>query len=178
MAGLQLYMCIGGPPDLSAKPTERELAREKQRVVFGAEETGYQAIQGTKPQTLGFGLNDSPVGLAAWIVEKFRTWCDCDGNPDTIFTKDELLTNITLYWVTETAASSARLYYESRHPTSPVEQQEDRSADCLRRLPEGDHRGIAQLIGVALQPGAADRAAKGRTLRRVRAAGAFRHRRA
>ena len=120
MAGLHLNMCIGGPPDPNAKPTERELARQKQRVVFGAEETGYQAIQGTKPQTLGFGLNDSPIGLAAWIVEKFRTWCDCDGNPETIFTKDELLTNITLYWVTETAASSARLYYESRHPTSPV----------------------------------------------------------
>ena len=60
-------------------------------------------------------LNDSPVGLAAWIVEKFRTWCDCDGNPETIFTRDELLTNITLYWVTQTAASSARIYYESRH---------------------------------------------------------------
>ena len=102
--------------------------------MFGAEETGYQAIQGTKPQTLGFGLNDSPIGLAAWIVEKFRTWCDCDGNPETIFTKDELLTNITLYWVTETAASSARLYYESRHPTSSGQQQEDRSADRLRRL--------------------------------------------
>ena len=120
MAGLHLNMCIGGPPDPNAKPTERELARQKTRITFGAEETGYQQIQGTKPQTLGFGLNDSPVGLAAWIVEKFRTWCDCNGNPETVFTKDELLTNITLYWVTETAASSARLYYESRHPTSPV----------------------------------------------------------
>ena len=60
-------------------------------------------------------LNDSPVGLAAWIVEKFRTWCDCNGDPETVFTKDELLTNITLYWVTQTAASSARIYYESRH---------------------------------------------------------------
>ena len=120
MAGLHLNMCIGGPPDPNAKPTERELARQKQRVVFGAEETGYQAIQGTKPQTLGFGLNDSPIGLAAWIVEKFRTWCDCGGNPEAIFTKDELLTNITFYWITETAGSSARLYYESRHPTSPV----------------------------------------------------------
>jgi pimeloyl-ACP methyl ester carboxylesterase len=87
--------------------------------VFQTEETGYQQIQGTKPQTVGIALNDSPVGLAAWIVEKFRTWCDCDGNPETVFTKDELLTNITLYWVTQTAASSARIYYESRHPLSP-----------------------------------------------------------
>ena len=114
MAGLHLNMCIGGPPDPNAKPTERELARQKTRITFGAEETGYQQIQGTKPQTLGFGLNDSPVGLAAWIVEKFRTWCDCNGNPETVFTKDELLTNITLYWVTQTGGSSTRIYYENR----------------------------------------------------------------
>ena len=88
------------------------------RQTFQAEETGYQQIQGTKPQTIGIALNDSPVALAAWIVEKFRTWCDCDGDPETMFTKDELLTNITLYWVTQTAASSARIYYESRHPTT------------------------------------------------------------
>ena len=177
MAGLHLNMCIGGPPDPNAKPTERELARQKQRLTFGAEETGYQAIQGTKPQTLGFGLNDSPIGLAAWIVEKFRTWCDCDGNPETIFTKDELLTNITLYWVTETAASSAR-FSSVEAPDQSGEQQEDRGTDGLRRLPEGDHRGIAQLVGVALQPGAAHRDAQGRALRRLRAAGAVRQRRA
>ena len=119
VAGLHLNMCFGAAPSPDAKLTEAELARQKVRQAFQNEETGYQQIQGTKPQTLGFALNDSPVGLAAWIVEKFRTWCDCDGNPEKIFTKDELLTNITLYWVTETAASSARLYYESRHPTSP-----------------------------------------------------------
>ncbi len=77
-------------------------------------EGGYSHEQGTKPQTLGYGLNDSPVGLAAWIVEKFRTWSDCAGDVESIFTRDELLTNITIYWVTETAPSSARLYYESR----------------------------------------------------------------
>ena len=121
VAGLHLNMCLGGaPPGGDAGLSEADLARQKVRQAFQAEETGYQQIQGTKPQTLGFALNDSPVGLAAWIVEKFRTWCDCNGNPETIFTKDELLTNITLYWVTETAASSARLYYESRHPTSPA----------------------------------------------------------
>jgi pimeloyl-ACP methyl ester carboxylesterase len=87
----------------------------RSRQNFQTEETGYSTEQGTKPQTIGAALNDSPIGLAAWIIEKFRTWCDCDGNPETKFTKDELLTNITIYWLTETAASSARLYYETRH---------------------------------------------------------------
>jgi microsomal epoxide hydrolase len=122
VAGLHLNMCTAAAPpgDPDEGLSEPEKARLKVRQTFQAEETGYQQIQGTKPQTIGIALNDSPVGLAAWIVEKFRTWCDCDGNPDTIFTKDELLTNITLYWATETAASSARIYYESRH--APPEQ--------------------------------------------------------
>jgi epoxide hydrolase len=118
VAGLHLNMCFGAPPagaDANAGLTDRERERVKIRQAFQNEETGYQQIQGTKPQTLGVALNDSPAGLAAWIVEKFRTWCDCNGDPETIFTKDELLTNITLYWVTQTAASSARIYYESRH---------------------------------------------------------------
>ena len=118
VAGLHLNMCFGAAPagaDPNAGLTDKERERVKLRQVFQNEETGYQQIQGTKPQTLGVALNDSPVGLAAWIVEKFRTWCDCDGNPENVFTKDELLTNITLYWLTQTAASSARIYYESRH---------------------------------------------------------------
>jgi microsomal epoxide hydrolase len=90
-------------------------------------ESGYSAIQGTKPQTIGYGLEDSPVGLAAWIVEKFRAWSDCGGNVERSFTKDQLLTNITLYWVTATATSSARLYYEMRRagatalPQAPIQ---------------------------------------------------------
>jgi pimeloyl-ACP methyl ester carboxylesterase len=117
VAGLHINMCTAAAPagDPNEGLSEAEKARLKVRQAFQAEETGYQQIQGTKPQTIGIALNDSPVGLAAWIVEKFRTWCDCDGNPETIFTRDELLTNITLYWVTQTAASSARIYYESRH---------------------------------------------------------------
>ena len=79
------------------------------------EERGYQEIQGTKPQTLGFALNDSPVGLCAWIVEKFRTWSDCDGNPENSYTKDQLLTNVMIYWVTQTFHSASRIYYEERH---------------------------------------------------------------
>jgi len=120
VAGLHINMCRANPPagDPNAGLTDAERARLKARDVFQAEETGYQQIQGTKPQTIGIALNDSPAGLAAWVVEKFRTWCDCDGNPEKIFTKDELLTNIMLYWVTQTAASSARIYYETRHLTA------------------------------------------------------------
>ncbi len=77
-------------------------------------EGGYSHQQSTKPQTLSYGLNDSPVGLAAWIVEKFRTWSDCEGDPERVFSRDELLTNVMIYWATETIHSSTRLYYESR----------------------------------------------------------------
>lgn len=75
-------------------------------------EGGYAMIQGSKPQTLAYGLNDSPVGLAGWIVEKFRSWSDCDGDLENSFSKDELLANITLYWVTQTISSSVRIYFE------------------------------------------------------------------
>jgi len=78
------------------------------------EEGGYSHIQSTRPQTLGYGLNDSPVGLAAWIIEKFRAWSDCNGNVESVFTRDELLTNVMIYWVTQTITSSTRLYYETR----------------------------------------------------------------
>lgn len=77
-------------------------------------EGGYSHIQATRPQTLGYGLNDSPAGLAAWIVEKFRVWSDCGGDVESVFSRDELLTNVMVYWVTQTMPSSTRLYYESR----------------------------------------------------------------
>ena len=75
----------------------------------------YQVIQGSRPQTLGYGLTDSPAGLAAWIVEKFREWSDCGGSVEKRFSKDELLTNIMIYWTTGSITSSLRLYYEHRH---------------------------------------------------------------
>jgi pimeloyl-ACP methyl ester carboxylesterase len=82
-----------------------------------ANEAGYAEIQRTKPQTLAYGLNDSPAGLAAWIVEKFRTWSDCEGDPERRFTKDQLLTNVMIYWVTGAIGSSVRLYNEElNHP--------------------------------------------------------------
>jgi pimeloyl-ACP methyl ester carboxylesterase len=78
-----------------------------------AAEDGYSAEQSTKPQTIGYSLVDSPVGLCAWIVEKFRTWADCGGVPENALTRDQILDDITLYWFTRTGASAARLYWES-----------------------------------------------------------------
>ncbi|WP_242851322.1 alpha/beta hydrolase [Clostridium sp. DMHC 10] len=78
------------------------------------------SIQSSKPQTLAYGLSDSPVGLAAWIIEKFRAWSDCNGELQQKFSKDELLTNIMIYWVTNTIGSSARIYYENMHSLPPM----------------------------------------------------------
>lgn len=89
----------------------------------GMAESGYVMIQGSKPQTLAYGLNDSPVGLAGWIIEKFRSWSDCDGDVERSYTKDELLTNIMIYWVTQTIHSSIRGYYEGMHSSALFEMQ-------------------------------------------------------
>merc|ERR1719420_1267893 len=75
-------------------------------------DSGYSKIQGTKPQTIGTALNDSPSGLLAWIVEKLRTWSDCCGDPEQCFSKMDMVTNVAMYWFGEAATSSARLYYE------------------------------------------------------------------
>ena len=117
LIGMHLNMVIAIPEntkDLDGVTGEEVEALLEARK-FLKDETGYQGIQGTKPQTLSYALNDSPAGLAAWIVEKFRTWSDCNGDVESRFTKDQLLTNIMLYWLPETANSSCRLYYEAMH---------------------------------------------------------------
>jgi pimeloyl-ACP methyl ester carboxylesterase len=81
---------------------------------WAAAEGGYIAMQATKPQTLAFSLTDSPIGLAAWIVEKFRAWSDCDGDVERSFSLDALLTDISLYWFSDSLAASLRLYKENR----------------------------------------------------------------
>ena len=124
LIGLHTNFVIAGPPRgaSNAEVPDEEMELRQERAAAFADGRGYQAIQGTKPQTLGYGLNDSPAGLAAWIVEKFHGWSDNDGNVESAFTKDELLANITLYWVTQTITSSSRLYYESGNTpaTRPV----------------------------------------------------------
>lgn len=104
------------PDDLT--PAEQEFVKKTQAWMQG--EGAYAMLHATKPQTLAYGLNDSPVGLAAWLVEKYRSWSDCHGDVETRFSKNELLTFVTLYWVTGTIGSSIRLYYESnREPQNP-----------------------------------------------------------
>ncbi len=123
---------VGIRPDLRPDlPGLSEAERAYQQGVqrWSEEEGGYSHIQRTRPQTLSYGLNDSPAGLAAWIVEKFRAWSDCDGNVERRFTKDELLTSITIYWATQTVGSSIRWYFERTH--SPVPQKWERiSVPC------------------------------------------------
>ncbi len=92
-------------------PAEQEFGKIIQHWWYT--EGAYNMIQSTKPQTLGYGLNDSPVGLASWIIEKFNSWSDNKGNIENVFTKDELITNIMIYWVTQTINTSIRTYLEN-----------------------------------------------------------------
>ena len=103
-----------GTPDQS-EFAEDELHKFETNTNFFIQEDGYFKIQATKPQTVTYGLNDSPVGLCAWILEKRYTWGDCNGDVESRFSKDELITVIMLYWITESFGTSARYYYEAAH---------------------------------------------------------------
>jgi pimeloyl-ACP methyl ester carboxylesterase len=123
-AAIHLNMPLAGRPKEPGPLTEEEKADLAAMAHFQSEESGYALEQGTKPQTLGVALNDSPAGLLAWIVEKFQTWSDCGGNPENIYSRDQLITNVMLYWVTQTITSSARLYREFMHG-GPSEEAPD-----------------------------------------------------
>ncbi len=114
VVGIHLNFAAAGPGrDATDDLTEfeqRSLADMAEHFEWG---TGYSVEQATRPQTLGYGLVDSPVGLCAWITEKFWAWTDHDGDPTSALTRDQMLDNVTLYWLTASAASSARLYWES-----------------------------------------------------------------
>ncbi len=103
-----------------ANPTAEERRYFAELADWLKEETGYQWIQGTKPQTLAYGLTDSPAGLAAWIAEKFRTWTDCGGDPEFVISRDHLLANVSLYWFTGAIGSSFWPYYARMHGPWPV----------------------------------------------------------
>jgi pimeloyl-ACP methyl ester carboxylesterase len=113
-AGIHLNMPLAPPdPATLGELTEREQAALAALQHYEQWDSGYSKQQSTRPQTLGYGLVDSPAGQAAWILEKFWAWTDCDGHPENVLTRDELLDNVMLYWLPGTGASSARLYWES-----------------------------------------------------------------
>jgi epoxide hydrolase len=118
-AAIHLNMPIADRPAGDVALTAEDKADLAAMQRFGREESGYALEQGTKPQTLGVALGDSPAGLLAWIVEKFRAWSDCDGDPENVFTRDQLITNVMIYWITRTITSSARLYWEHAKSTEP-----------------------------------------------------------
>jgi len=113
-------LAIRRDPKMLESPTLEEAKFAEELAVFLKEETGYQWIQGTKPQTLAFGLTDSPAGLAAWIAEKFRSWADCQGTIENAISRDRMLADITLYWVTGAIGSSFWPYYARMHGPWPI----------------------------------------------------------
>ena len=125
-------------------PGARELSDKERAVIeerdsWWRDEGAYSHLQGTKPQTLSYGLNDSPAGLAAWIVDRFRTWSNNDDDlvRRRYYTRDELLTNITIYWVSETINSTCRFYYEVQHSILNFAQEDRIRVPCaIAILPE------------------------------------------
>ena len=112
---INLMMAAGRDPSAFPNPNEEERRYLGDLAHWMREETGYQWIQGTRPQTLAFGLTDSPVGLAAWIVEKFRAWSDCGGDVERAISRDRMLADIALYWFTGAIGSSFWPYYARLH---------------------------------------------------------------
>ena len=140
MMGIHLNFIPGSyrpflEPATPLAPEEKEFI---ENIAEWAERNGaYSHLQRTRPQTAVYGLNDSPAGLAAWILEKFRDWSDCEGDVYRRFSRDELLTNITLYWTTETIGSSFRLYYEnSKVPLHLASGESVRVPCAIARFPK------------------------------------------
>lgn len=113
LAGVHLNLPILFPPPLAGAPSAEEQASIAQLVAYSTDESGYAVLQGTRPQTIAYALADSPAGQAAWIYEKLAAWSDSGHHPEQEIGRDRMLDNIMLYWLTDSAASSARLYAES-----------------------------------------------------------------
>lgn len=120
--GIHVTMAMSARPRTDQPPTPQAERALKGIEYYRQWDSGYSKQQSTRPQTIGYALTDSPAGQAAWVLEKFWAWTDCDGHPENVLTRDELLDNVMLYWVTATAASSARLYWESfgKRPAHPA----------------------------------------------------------
>lgn len=112
-------------------PSAEEIAYAQRGAVWDREEGGYQAIQSSRPQTLAFGLADSPTGLASWIVEKFRAWSDCGGDVLSVWPRETLIDNLMVYWLTNSIGSSVRYYFEASRLRPPLK------ADDYVRVPTG-----------------------------------------
>ena len=141
------------------------------------EETGYQWIQGTRPQTLAFGLADSPVGLAAWLVEKFRAWTDCGGDPENAVSRDDMLANIMLYWATGAIGSSFWPYYARMHGPWPIPEGAISVPTGYVEFPQEilrPPRSVAERVFTRHPP--LDGHGEGRAFRRARAAAGTRAR--
>lgn len=112
-AAVHVTLAMGARPKLDGTPTPEEQRALDGLTYYDQWDSGYSKQQSTRPQTVGYGLVDSPSAQAAWILEKFWAWTDCDGHPENVLTRDELLDNVMLYWINGTGASSARIYWES-----------------------------------------------------------------
>jgi pimeloyl-ACP methyl ester carboxylesterase len=116
-----IHVTLAMPRTPPGEPADDAEAHALQRLQHYLEwDSGYMRQQKTRPQTLGYGLADSPTGQLAWILEKFWAWTDCDGHPENVLTRDEMLDDVTIYWVTNTATSSSRIYWESAGKARPV----------------------------------------------------------
>ena len=174
--GIHTNMPIARPPASAwENPTDEEKVAFAAMKYFRDVDSGYYKEQATRPQTLGYGLVDSPAAQLAWIIEKFWSWTDCDGHPENALTRDELLDNVMLYWVTATGASSARLYWESR--TAAASGGRVELPDRHRGVSQGDQPPTAGVVRSRLQRHPLDHHAAWRALRGVRTTRALRRRR-
>jgi epoxide hydrolase len=122
LLGIHLTMPLAFPPEKPVELDERDQAAMERMKAFGQNQSGYSAIQSSRPQALAYGFADSPLGLAGWLVDRFYEWADHDGDLDTAIRRDTLLDILTMYWLTDTGTSSARLFWESfnKEPMNPA----------------------------------------------------------
>ena len=173
-AGIHLNMPIALPdPATMSDLTEKEKSAIAGMQHYNDWDSGYSKEQSTRPQTVGYGLTDSPAGQLTWILEKFWSWTDCDGNPENVLTRDELLDNVMLYWLPAAAASSARLLGK----LSPSADRPGDSQGRLLDLSQGNFPHVKAMGRKAIrQPRIFQRADQRRPLRRLRATGDIRQR--
>jgi pimeloyl-ACP methyl ester carboxylesterase len=128
------YHLFSIPPGNMTEEEKKYLQAGQQ---WSQKEGAYAMIQSTKPQTIALGLNDSPAGLAGWLIDKFYSWSDCGGKLENIFSKDELLTNCTIYWATQTITSALRLYYEAAVALQQMQKSKENKEIKKIEIPTG-----------------------------------------